>query len=288
MRDYREDTGLKGIGVVACDMDNTLLADDGSMPEGMEGRIRALDEAGIVFAAASGRPLYTLRDMFCGLEDRMAFISDNGAAVVLRGEVVYRSLLEPAVVRELAEFTLGLGAGAPVACGLDACYVRECDRGFDAVFRRFFHSVAYVDTLDDLYERHGVDVNKFTVYLPGADAVSVRDEAFAPAFGERLSVTCGGAVWIDVMRAGVDKGTGLARLCERVGVSPADAAAFGDTDNDVEMLELAGHSYLMANAEPRMEPHARFRAPSNNERGVAVVVDRILSARGERAAGRAS
>lgn len=288
MKDYREDADLGGIGVVACDMDNTLLADDGSMPEGMEGRIRALDEAGVVFAAASGRPLYTLRDMFGGLDERMAFISDNGAAVVLRGEVVYQSLLEPAVVQELVGFTLGLGHGTPIACGLDACYVRTCDRGYDEIFRRFFHSIVYVDTLDDLCERQGVDVNKFTVYLPAADAVSVRDEAFVPAFGERLSVTCGGAVWIDVMRAGVDKGTGLARLCERVGVSPADAAAFGDTDNDVEMLELAGHSYLMANAEPRMEPHARFRAPSNNDRGVAMVVDRILSARRDRAAGRAS
>ena len=255
-------------------MDFTLLADDKSMPEGMSERIEALDAAGVTFAAASGRPLYTLRSLFEGLHDKMAFVSDNGAAVVCRDEVVFKSLIDPKTVQELTDFSLSRGL-IPTVCGLDACYVRSCDRAFDEVFRTFYYNIAYVDSLDHL----GVEVNKFTLYLPEGNAVALCEEIFRPAFGDRLSVTCGGPVWIDIMNYGVDKGTGLARLCEHLGVSTADAAAFGDTDNDVQMLELAGHSYLMANAESRMERHARFRAPSNNDRGVAVVVDRILEAR---------
>ena len=275
MRGFEEDTNLQDVRVIASDMDFTLLADDKSMPEGMDGRIRALDDAGITFVAASGRPLYTLRDMFGGLHDRMAFISDNGAAVVCRDEVVFKSIIEPPTVQELTDFALGRGLGIPTVCGLEACYVRTCDRAYDEVFRTFYHNIVYLDSLDHL----DAEVNKFTVYVPDGTAVALCADAFEPAFVDRLSVTCGGPVWIDVMNYGVDKGTGLARLCEHLGVDQADAAAFGDTDNDVQMLEWARHSYLMANAEARMEPHARFRAPSNNERGVAVVVDRILAAR---------
>ena len=275
LQSFETDTNLADISVIACDMDLTLLADDKTMPEGMDARIRALDDAGITFAAASGRPLYTLSEMFGDLHDRMAFISDNGAAVLCRDEVIFKSLIDPETVQELTDFTLDRNLGLPTVCGLDTCYIRTCDRAYDDVFRTFYYNITYVDSLDHL----DAEVNKFTVYVPDATAVALRESVFQPAFGDRLSVTCGGSVWIDIMNYGVDKGTGLARLCEHLGVAQADAAAFGDTDNDVQMLEWAHHSYLMANAEERMEPHARFRAPSNNERGVAVVVDRILDAR---------
>ena len=274
MRSYLEDD-LSGVRLVASDMDCTLLADDKSMPEDMPGRIRALEGAGALFAAASGRPLYTLRDMFPESWDHMAFVTDNGAAVVCREDVVFKSLIEPATVQALTEFTLEGGYGLPTVCGLDACYVREQDRRYDDVFRTFYHNIVYVETLDHL----AAEVNKFTVYFPEGNAVPMRDEVYAPAWGERLSVTCGGAVWIDIMNQGVDKGTGVERLCEHLGISVADVVACGDTDNDAEMLETVGHGYLVANAEERMERFADFRIPSNNERGVAQVIDAVLAAR---------
>lgn len=274
MRSYLEDD-LSGVRLVASDMDCTLLADDKSMPEDMPGRIRALEGAGALFAAASGRPLYTLRDMFPESWDHMAFVTDNGAAVVCREDVVFKSLIEPATVQALTEFTLEGGYGLPTVCGLDACYVREQDRRYDDVFRTFYHNIVYVETLDHL----AAEVNKFTVYFPEGNAVPMRDEVYAPAWGEQLSVTCGGAVWIDIMNQGVDKGTGVERLCEHLGISVADVVACGDTDNDAEMLETVGHGYLVANAEERMERFADFRIPSNNERGVAQVIDAVLAAR---------
>ena len=274
MRSYLEDD-LSGVRLVASDMDCTLLADDKSMPEDMPGRIRALEGAGALFAAASGRPLYTLRDMFPDSWDHMAFVTDNGAAVVCREDVVFKSLIEPATVQALTEFTLEGGYGLPTVCGLDACYVREQDRRYDDVFRTFYHNIVYVETLDHL----AAEVNKFTVYFPEGNAVPMRDEVYAPAWGEQLSVTCGGAVWIDIMNQGVDKGTGVERLCEHLGISVADVVACGDTDNDAEMLETVGHGYLVANAEERMERFADFRIPSNNERGVAQVIDAVLAAR---------
>ena len=274
MRSYLEDD-LSGVRLVASDMDCTLLADDKSMPEDMPGRIRALEGAGALFAAASGRPLYTLRDMFPESWDHMAFVTDNGAAVVCREDVVFKSLIEPATVQALTEFTLEGGYGLPTVCGLDACYVREQDRRYDDVFRTFYHNIVYVETLDHL----AAEVNKFTVYFPEGNAVPMRDEVYAPAWGGQLSVTCGGAVWIDIMNQGVDKGTGVERLCEHLGISVADVVACGDTDNDAEMLETVGHGYLVANAEERMERFADFRIPSNNDRGVAQVIDAVLAAR---------
>lgn len=276
---YEEDTGLADVRLVASDMDCTLLADDGSLPDGMDARIEALEAAGVTFAAASGRPLYTLRDLFAGSLGRMGLISDNGAAVVCRGEVVFTSLIEQALLDELVDFTLACCAdGVPVICGLDCIYVPEGARAHDGELRPFFHEITYVDDIRAVR----AEANKYTVYFPEGGSAAAFDGLFSPAFGQRLSVTCAGPGWLDVMNPHVNKGTGITRLCAHLGISTADALALGDTDNDIEMLECVGHGYLVANAAERMEAHARFLAPSNNDRGVAQVIDRLLAARAAR------
>ena len=59
----------------------------------------------------------------------------------------------------------------------------------------------------------------------------------------------------------------------------ADTAAVGDTYNDVEMLGCAGHGFIVANAAGHMRAHATYEIPSNNDRGVATLIDAILAAK---------
>ena len=269
-----DDASLAQVKLVASDMDCTLLADDRSMPPNMGELIDALDEAGITFCAASGRPLYTLRDMFPEYLDKMALLSDNGAAVMCRGEVVFKDLIDVPTYHELIDFTLADGRGCPVVCGIEAGYLRSCDRKYDEFFRRFFTQIEYVDDLDDL----DADVNKYTVYFPDYTAEDVYAETYRDAWGDRFSVTNAGKEWIDLMNKHVDKGTGIARLCSCLGISTDDALALGDTYNDIQMLEAVGHGYIVANAEDHMRAHARFVAPSNNDRGVARVIEALLCA----------
>ena len=62
-------------------------------------------------------------------------------------------------------------------------------------------------------------------------------------------------------------------------VAHADAAAVGDTYNDIPMLERVGHSFIVDNAEEHMNAHAKWRIPSNNDGGVLTLIDAILAAR---------
>ena len=55
------------------------------------------------------------------------------------------------------------------------------------------------------------------------------------------------------------------------------ARAFGDADNDVEMLRFAGHSYAMANAEPEVKASAKAVTAHCREDGVAQAIERLLS-----------
>ena len=92
------------------------------------------------------------------------------------------------------------------------------------------------------------------------------------------SVTQAGLNVVEICPPNVDKGTGLAVVAEAVGVDPADVLVFGDMPNDLPMFAWAGwHRVAVANAHPTVLAAADEVTLSNDEDGVAVFLDRLLS-----------
>ncbi|MFK0570857.1 HAD family hydrolase, partial [Endozoicomonas sp.] len=69
---------------------------------------------------------------------------------------------------------------------------------------------------------------------------------------------------------------GLHLLQEQWNITDDEVAAFGDSGNDMEMLQKAGFSFAMNNANESIRQVARYLAPGNNDEGVLEVIDRIL------------
>lgn len=273
---YLSDTNLDSIKLVATDMDLTLLADDKSMPAGVDERIDALAKNGVLFCAASGRPALALRESFPAHHQDMALVADNGASVYLRDELVYRDLIDRDLYHEVLALATATEGSVPVLCAFDDAYVLERDRCHEDVVSIYYRSITYVESFEEL----DVDSNKISIYFPGWDSRQKNDEVYSPAFASRLYLTCAGNEWLDFMNIGVDKGSGIRHLAQHLSIDLSDIAAFGDTYNDIPMLDIVGHSYVMANAAEHMHDHGKFLAPSNNEAGVLTVIDHILDAMG--------
>lgn len=79
------------IRLIASDMDATLLDEYSQLPPKFTETIRALAGHGILFAAASGRPLYTLETMFPDLLEEIILIGDNGGAARWKGKDLFVS-----------------------------------------------------------------------------------------------------------------------------------------------------------------------------------------------------
>jgi len=95
---------------------------------------------------------------------------------------------------------------------------------------------------------------------------------------EVASVTQAGLDYVEICPANVNKGTGLAVVAEAVGVDPQDVLVFGDMPNDLPMFAWAGWSRVaVANAHPSLMAVADEVTLSNDEDGVAVYLDRLLS-----------
>ena len=82
---------------------------------------------------------------------------------------------------------------------------------------------------------------------------------------------------IEINSARATKGRALESLCALLGIDPADTLAFGDGTNDVSLLRAAGCGVAMANASAEVRAAADRVTLSNNESGVAAVIEEFLS-----------
>lgn len=261
------------IRLIASDMDATLLDEHSRLPAGFEQMVRALAALGIRFAPASGRPLYTLEELFPTLRDELVFIGDNGGAIRWHGQDLFTSEMDPAGWRALSAQARAQGDIA-VLCGLESAYVERQYQQYDAVMKQFYTRVTYVDRLEVVT----APADKFTLYFPHHDSQQAFDAVYHR--WDAFSVTVAGECWVDIMNAGVTKGAALEVLGRTWGLPPESMMAFGDTYNDAEMLRTAKYGFLVENGSAPLRQSVPFLAPSNREAGVMQILQKVLAQNG--------
>ena len=79
----------------------------------------------------------------------------------------------------------------------------------------------------------------------------------------------------ETMQKGVDKGVAVKAICDYYGVGLEDAVAFGDSGNDLPMLDVAGKAVVMGNAAPSVKEHADVVCESCHDNGIAHELERM-------------
>ncbi len=87
--------------------------------------------------------------------------------------------------------------------------------------------------------------------------------------------TFNGWPWIELGSSKANKGTAMHYVCDYLGIQIKDVIAFGDGENDVEMLVEAGLGVAMANADSHALQVAKAKALSNDEDGVSVFLEHL-------------
>jgi Cof subfamily protein (haloacid dehalogenase superfamily) len=105
------------------------------------------------------------------------------------------------------------------------------------------------------------------------DGVEVR---LKERFGSRLYISKSLPYFLELAAPGVTKGAGLDFLAERLGFTRAETIAFGDGENDVELVDWAGYGIAVENAHPRVRAVASWVCPSAADEGVAQVLEALL------------
>ncbi|MFD1393989.1 HAD-IIB family hydrolase [Lacticaseibacillus jixianensis] len=264
---------MKPIKLIATDLDRTLLLDDSTIPDGTFARIRALHEAGIEFVAASGRGVYTLEDLFAPVKDQMSFLAENGGVLKRAGQVVGATYLTPAQVADIVGFVRTQPNAIAIGNGLAATYLDQSERQYQPALSSFITRFKIAADL----AHPAAPLAKLSLYFPHEGAYAALAPVYQPRFGKELALTVGGPAFIDIMPKTTNKGNGLKQLGEVLGIAPAEMMAFGDTNNDIEMMKTVGYPVLVANATANMWQYGKYQTASNQERGVLKAIDRVLA-----------
>ncbi|CAN5376471.1 HAD family hydrolase [soil metagenome] len=263
------------VRLVATDIDGTLLRSDRTVSPRTRMVIGEVERAGIGFVLVTGRPPRWLAPVRDQIDHRGAAICANGALVIdlESGEVLQSDVFEDevglSVIALLRDLAPDLAFGVEWADGFanDARYPRGIRRSESLAGAA--HDAA---SDQDLFAR---PVVKILARLADRDLEGLIPEAVA-AVGEHATVTWSDLGLLEISAAGITKASALQRYVTERGMGSGDVMAFGDMPNDLAMLHWAGHSVAVANAHPNVREAADEVTASNDDDGVAQVLERML------------
>jgi Cof subfamily protein (haloacid dehalogenase superfamily) len=255
---------------VATDLDGTIVRSDGTVSDRTLAAIAKVEAAGVPFVMVTGRPIRWMADIAGKTGHRGIAICANGAiAYDMHTEKVVRSsLLDGKAAMQVVE---ALRAAVP---GI-AFAVERLEHGFA-------HEPTYIPRWDSADPKTSAGIEELlsdgVVKLLARHEGLGSDELLAAA---KEAVTEGATLThssadglLEISGDGVSKASGLAAYAAEVGVEAKDAIAFGDMPNDLPMLLWAGRAVAVANAHPEVLEVASEVTASNDDDGVAQVLER--------------
>lgn len=254
------------IKLIATDIDGTLL-EDGTLnldPEYIT-VIRKLVEKGIIFVICSGRQFVSEQKLFSEIQDQLYFISDGGAVVRTAGEILQVYRLKVEVWKAMYEDASKLPECETLLCLPDYCMAENPDSPmFHWLLDSYGFDVRHHAPLGDV---ESPDVIKFTVYHQYACEEKC-SPAFIPKYKDLADLSIAGKEWLDCIPKGVNKGTAVRWLQDRLGIRREETLCFGDNLNDIGMFRAAGESYAVANAREEVKCAATGTVAPYWENGV--------------------
>jgi len=261
--------------LVAIDLDGTLLRSDRTVSGRSRAAIAAVRSAGVEVVIATARSPRGARAL-------AADAGIGGLAICANGATVYDLDTERIVTH------------TPLQAEAAHALVRGLRERFPQIVfgweyeLRFGSEPAYEDRRDpswwprpaDAYEPcdpldWSLPMTKLLARLPSADLEHVLAVATELA-GPDASATLAGDAFVEVAAPGVGKEVALELLAGELGLVAEQVVAFGDHVTDVAMVAWSGHGVAVANAHPAVLAVADEVCPSNDEDGVAVVLERIV------------
>lgn len=269
------------IKMVVTDMDGTLLDEKGEFDRSrLKNILDELDKREIRFVVATGNEIHRMHLLFGDLLERVTLIVANGARIFDKNEVLLGTCWSQDLVAQVLSYFEGRERdvhlvvtaenGAFVKMGTIFPMIEKVVTAEMA--QEFYQKINFVEALrpDDFPQ-----VLKMSMVVNEQVAVQAIRQ-LNQDFADTLNAVTSGYGAIDILQKGIHKAWGLKQLMQKWKIQEQDIMAFGDSENDIEMLQLAGISYAMENADPRVKTVANHLAPANTEAGVLTVLENYL------------
>ena len=264
--------------LLASDFDNTLVPFGELKPRpAVVKAVKKLQAAGVRFVLSTGRGYCVVhKEQLGGIRFDYA-ITCNGACVVDKnGTIVAEHPLTNEEMYALVDFCEDYNY--PLQFNYRDAYYAYCE--YDAL-KGFYDAMpkSGLTCLDgEDQDRHLIDMPHAAFVVMPPQELAHFNQKFGHLnlhFMQVGGVGKDGWCCYDVVRGGMDKGVGLADLCEKIGLTLADAVAAGDSANDVGMLKAAGLGCCMSNGTPDAKAAADRVIGDVREDGLAALIEEL-------------
>lgn len=257
--------------LIATDLDGTLLRGDDTISQRTRDALAAATAAGAAHIVVTGRAVPWTRHILDDLGYDGLAVCGQGAQVYHAGE--HRLLTSVTLDRQLAGVAL-----AKIEAETGPLYLAASRDGLDGdVLVGPGYEVGGdlpALPLTDASDLWSAPLSKIYIQHPTLSDDELAEVA-RQAAGGFVTVTMAGAGVVELLPLGLSKATGLSLAARRLGLKAADTIAFGDMPNDVPMFGWAARGVAMANAHEELKAVADEVTSSNDEDGIAVVLERL-------------
>ncbi|MGI2327440.1 Cof-type HAD-IIB family hydrolase [Planococcus sp. YIM B11945] len=262
--------------LIVLDLDGTLLTDQKVISDKTKTTLGKALDAGHQVMIATGRPYRSSEPYYRELGLTTPIVNFNGAFVHHPNDAKWGTHHTPIsldVVHEVVESMHDFNFYNIVAEVLDDVYVHYHDEKLMDIFRYGDPSI----TTGDLRNFLKADPTSMLIHAP-IDKVPLIHDHLSSVHAEVIDHRRWGAPWhvIEIVKSGLSKAVGIDRVSKSLGISKEHIIAFGDEDNDMEMLDYAGVGVAMGNAIDPLKSIANEITLTNNEDGIAeLLIERL-------------
>lgn len=263
--------------MIVLDLDGTLTNRDKIITEHTKEVLMKAQEQGTIVVLASGRPPYGV----VPLADQLQLGRYGGYILAFNGgmimdcatrEVVFQKKLPVEANRRIVK--LAQDEGVDLLTYQDA-WILTNDAACKYVNIEAKINKLEVRQVEDLSSYLDFPVPKFLLMDDGDYLALVEGRAKA-ALGKNFSIYRSEPFFLEILPRGIDKAQCLAQLLELLHIKREEMIACGDGYNDLGMIRFAGLGVAMENAVLPVRKAADYITASNNDDGVARVVERFL------------
>ncbi|MCI9595802.1 MAG: HAD family phosphatase [Firmicutes bacterium] len=273
------------VKLIALDLDGTTLNSENELTENTKAALTEAARRGIQVVPVTGRCYSALPQELLNLDDGNCVhyaVTSNGAEIrkADTGEILYQNYIDPIGIGEIKKVLYKKDIMTEVYvkgnAHIEKCYYDKVQAGRISYRGRDYVLSTRVPVRGalNLLDVHNHKIEKVAVYFkPGSPQSRIKEEFEAI---EHAHVTSSGRNNIELIAEGCSKAKTLEVLCEKLNLTMSQVMAMGDSKNDLEMLDAAGLSIAMGNAESEVKYRADHLTTSNDQDGVAEAINKYI------------
>lgn len=261
----------KDYGYIALDLDGTILNADYVLSPRVRDILNACRKIGKKLIISTGRVLSSAKGQLGALEGVDGYVCSNGADIYQgSGKSIAHFHMDKNLSREMYLLARGFDSHYHAYLGDSWCYERR------NAYTDYYVKRAGKEGLKLDFDSYGtLEFTKF-MFMDDHEKLEPIRIRLAERFGASIQIVYSAPFMLEIVIAGVSKATGLKYCVEQFGGNLNQVIAFGDAENDEEMLLASGMGVAMGNASEELKAKAAAIAPSVDEDGVAVFLEQLF------------